>query len=169
MGQNVELLAPALGFNVRGRALEGELSDVNWPFICTPAIPSERKRVLEVIRRVLKRVVRREFVNHVVNAEPWRMARLRLRRVDAIDAHDLRGLTELAPIIALTAFGYQRELRLSDSNSLLARATGEIFKKFQISSRPLDESEDICHVGTIPAGLRALHVAPHATNQAPTS
>ncbi len=65
MGQNVELLAPALGSNGPGRALEGELSYANWPSTYTPAIPSERTRVQELIRRRLKRVVTGQFINRL--------------------------------------------------------------------------------------------------------
>ena len=59
------LAPPRYGFKAPKRAWKGELSYQKWREAGTPAFPSQRKRVLEVIRSRLKEVVGVKFIDSV--------------------------------------------------------------------------------------------------------
>jgi len=113
-GRNVWSVTRCYGFKAPKRAWGGELSRQKWRETSTPVFPSQRKRVLEVIRRRLKGVVRGEFIDSLHGIDELRNRWRSLEFGDTLSLHDV--------LIWVLHFGHPS--RLSPSRGLLYQDGG---------------------------------------------
>ena len=88
-GRNARSVSPRQGFKAAKRAWKGELSYQKWREAGTPAFPSQKKRVLEVIRSRLKGVVGGKVIDSVSGIDERRDRRRSLKVGDTLSLYDV--------------------------------------------------------------------------------
>ena len=88
-GGSERSVPPRYGFKGAESARKGELSYQKWRRTSTAAFPSQRKRVLAVIRCRLEGVVGGKFIDRVRGIDEFGDRRRSLEVRDALSLHDV--------------------------------------------------------------------------------